>query len=56
MDEEFKPGDLVYLKSGSPRMVISAVAELHCHVFWCRYGSDEVQERTIPKIVLRKHQ
>lgn len=37
---EFQIGDLVVLKSGSPRMTVAAVSEGRCFVRWLPEGAD----------------
>lgn len=54
MSEEFKPGDLVYLISGSPKMVVVGSNENETRVLWCQYGTDKIQDQTVPTVVLRK--
>ncbi|OGU67259.1 MAG: hypothetical protein A2499_15900 [Stygiobacter sp. RIFOXYC12_FULL_38_8] len=36
----FKIGDVVYLKSGSPAMTVTSLSEDHCHVAWHDQGKE----------------
>lgn len=57
MSETFIVGDVVRLKSGSPKMVITATyptqAE-HVKVAWCIYDKHTMEYATLPIQVLTK--
>ena len=49
----FKEGDVVYLKSGSDPMTIVSIYKDHCHVAW--HDKDKIEQRTsYPKEALTK--
>jgi hypothetical protein len=48
----FKPGDLVYLKSGSPKMTVVSATEDYVRVVFCVYGTDKITEQQIPAVAL----
>jgi len=50
---QFKAGDRVYLKSGSPRMVIISINGENCRCIWIMYGSDRLNDAEIPALALR---
>lgn len=54
--EEIKVGDLVYLKSGSSKMVVTSVGETHCVIMFNPFGTTEILEHKIPYVALRKAQ
>ena len=50
----FKEGDIVRLKSGSPRLiVIYTRADGYVVVFWIGYGTHAPHEYTVPAVCLR---
>lgn len=49
----FKPGDLVYLKSGSPKMTVTRGNEETVEVIWSAYGSDKIQTMVVPTVALK---
>lgn len=56
MNEELKPGDVVYLKSGSQKMTVEMVVDaLNVRIICMPYGSHTLTTATIAKAALRKH-
>ena len=55
---EWKIGDTVYLKSGSPRMTVAALVPLdsgpHVRVVWTKYDDGTMQETILPAATFRK--
>jgi uncharacterized protein YodC (DUF2158 family) len=51
---EFQPGDIVRLKSGSPRMIVTAVSDDTLSVMWCSYETKTIQKDYIPRVALVK--
>jgi uncharacterized protein YodC (DUF2158 family) len=49
---DFKPGDIVQLKSGGPAMTVVAVGGEGVHCLWYAELSDEVKTSTLPAISL----
>lgn len=47
-------GDTVHIKSGSPRMTITAVAKTRARVVYCAFGTNTVIECSVPLIALEK--
>lgn len=41
---EFKVGDVVRLKSGSPRMIINLILNLRAELVWTSYNTHEPQQ------------
>lgn len=55
MDEtRLKAGDIVHIKSGSPRMVVASVAKGCANCVYYTYGSGEVREVKIPLSALER--
>ena len=54
MEGGFKPGDVVYLKSGSPAMTVSLVTETAVWCYWAHGG--EVKEKDIIAATLTRVQ
>lgn len=50
----FVPGDIVYLKSGSPRMTVLSCVNGQVSVIWSDYNSKKIERDTIPDIALVK--
>lgn len=55
--DEFKAGDVVYLKSGSPKMVVEGVAEggTWVKVVYSSYESNEIRRDSFLPITLILH-
>lgn len=53
-DGRFQIGDVVYLKSGSPRMTVTTViANTSVRVAWVVYNTGELQTADLPHTALR---
>lgn len=53
-DGRFQAGDVVYLKSGSPRMTVTTVvANSAVRVVWVVYNTGELQTADLPHDALR---
>lgn len=47
-----KVGDVVRLRSGSPRMTVVGFGKTGVRVIWFHYNTDTVQRATIPVVAL----
>lgn len=53
-ENTYNPGDLVWLKSGSPRMVIVSIEADQASVVWCHYDTGTMHSATVPFVALTK--
>lgn len=57
-DQDIKAGDVVEIKSGGPRMVVSRIAEgvfESVVVTWFHEGCGEHRDEILPVVCLKKH-
>lgn len=48
-------GEVVYLKSGSPRLVITAkISEVRCEIQWVTSFNQELRQTTLPWVCLTR--
>ena len=51
--ENFQPGDIVVLRSGSPTMTVKEITDNNVTVTWWQDG--KIQEATLPAAALEKY-
>lgn len=51
---ELIPGDVVHIKSGSPKMTIASLTKKRASVVYCAYNTNVVVETTVPLISLER--
>lgn len=51
---QFAPGDVVYLKSGSPKYTVVAANESRVTLMWSNYDTRKIETADVPPVVLRK--
>jgi uncharacterized protein YodC (DUF2158 family) len=49
-------GDIVYVKSGSPRMTVASISRGRANVVYCPFTTNTVMEVRVPLTVLRKQE
>lgn len=54
--DDINVGDLVYLKSGSPKMTVVSIDEQNskCRCMWIRYGGGKLHDEFLPTSALKK--
>lgn len=55
--DEFNPGDIVYLRSGSPKMTVikvDGVGTRWITVVWVAYGKSKMEERCLPSFAFKR--